>query len=87
MDWVNTPLGPTKKNLKSLGGIWAEQYSVEILVESTPPRQLSSILEPVRNRVKELRKLEKQRKFRSKSLVLFDIERLAINHSKECEAC
>ena len=53
MDWVNTPLGPTKKNLKSLGGIWAEQYSVEILVESTPPRQLSSILEPVRNRVKQ----------------------------------
>ena len=51
MDWVNTPLGPTKKNLKSLGGIWAEQYSVEILVESTPPHQLSSLLEPVRNRV------------------------------------
>ena len=57
MDWVNTPLGPTKKNLKSLGGIWAEQYSVEILVESTPPRQLSSILEPVRNRVKVKRYL------------------------------
>ena len=54
MDWVNAPLGPTKKNLKSLGGIWAEQCSVEILVESIPPRQLSSILEPVRNRVKHV---------------------------------
>ena len=31
----------------------AEQCSVEILVESIPPRQLSSNLEPDRNRVKK----------------------------------
>ena len=41
----------------------AEQCSVEILVESIPPRQLSSILEPVRNRVKKAKVFLKKKPF------------------------